>query len=233
MALLAGCAPPARSGTVRLGIDPSWYPLNFRQQNNYVNGFVDDLLQEIARETGISFERQAANWDTIYSGLKEGQFDAVLAALPPYSYNAAKYDFSQMFLATGPVLITRQHDAYRSLADLKNEVVGYEQGTLSVELLAQEPSLIPRSYPLIPDVLRALADEQIAAAVVDRLPAISYVSDLFSGSLKIASSPLNATGLRLVALKGKEEKLIAAFDKALKKLDKKKKLEKLRAKWSL
>ena len=43
---LCGCDKDSR--VLRIGIDRGWYPLDFSRQQKYVNGYIDELLLEIA-----------------------------------------------------------------------------------------------------------------------------------------------------------------------------------------
>jgi len=226
------CGNSARQG-LRIGIDANWYPIDFGRQESYINGFTEDLLLEIARYSGIEFQRIPANWDNLFDGMKEKKFDAVLSSLPPYDFNAAKYDFSSNFLDLGPVLIVPVDAQHSDLSKMGGELLGVIVGDPSVLILQKYPEIIIRNYNSIPDLLNAIVNGDIEGALLNRIPAVSYVRDLYSGKLKIASSPLTATGLHLIAIKGKHRHLIQLFDKSLDYFKKKKKLQSLLQKWEL
>lgn len=228
-----GCGSGHRNGYLRIGIDPDWIPINFGSQQAYVNGFAEDLLLEIARYSGIEFERVPANWDSLLDGIKEKKYDAVLTSLPPYPFNLAKYDFSQNFLELGPVLIVPADGQNTDLHQMKGELVGLVTGDPAALILQKYPDVVMRNYPSIPDLLNAVAGGEIEGALLNRIPAVNYVSDLYAGRLKIASAPMNDAGLRLVAMRGKQELLLRAFDKSIDHFKKKKKFQTLLKKWGL
>src|ERR1043166_3717797 len=96
--LFTGCSCGGSSrGVLRVGVDPNWYPIDFGSQTVYVNGYTEDLLIEIARYSGIEFEKIPASWDNLMEGLSENKYDAVLSSMHPYVFNTAKYDFSSNF----------------------------------------------------------------------------------------------------------------------------------------
>jgi polar amino acid transport system substrate-binding protein len=218
---------------LRIGIDPEWYPIDFGPQQAYVNGFTEDLLLEIAGYSGIEFERVDANWDTLLEGIWGKKYDAVITSLPPYIFNVAKYDFSHNFLDLGPVLIVPVNARHTELSQMKGELVGVITGDPASLLLQKYPDVILRNYPSIPDLLGALANGEIEGALLNRIPAVNYIADLFAGQLKIASPPMTDAGLHLVAAKGKHEPLIKAFDRSIDQFKKKKKLQTLLKKWNL
>ncbi len=227
------CESSARSGKLRIGVDPSWAPLNFDELQPYVNGYTEDVLLEVSRSSGLEFEKVTANWDSLLEGMRKGQYDAVLTSMPAYTFNLAKYDFSQDFLQLGPVLITTPSGKYTELQQLSGELVGIISGDPAVLVLQKYPEVIIRNYNSIPELLDAVENQEIEAAVLDRLPAVNYVNDLYQGKLKVVSEPLTSVGLHLIVPKGKSEELIRSFNKSLERFEKKKTLVDLQKKWNL
>jgi ABC-type amino acid transport substrate-binding protein len=233
---LSGCGCGKKSsddGTFRLGVDPNWYPINFGAQQAYVNGFTEDFLIELSKQSGLVVTKVTANWDALLEGLTQGKYDAVLTSLPRYTYNEAKYDFSDNFLDIGPVFILREGAQDVELSQMKGGVVGFLTGDPSEFIIQKNLAITMRSYASIPDLLNDVANGVIEAAVLSRIPAVNYVSDLYAGKLKMASAPLTEAGLHLVTLKQRQEKPMKVFDKGLSHLKKKGKLSELLKKWGL
>jgi len=166
-------------------------------------------------------------------GLNEGLYEVVICSIPPYNFNQAKYDFTENVLSLGPVLITPANANYTDLDSMSGELVGVIAGDPSVLVVEKHPEVIIRHYTTLTEVLNAVANGEIEAAVVDRLPASNYVQDLYSGKLKIASEPMNDVGLHVVSLKGKQPRLMRAFSTSIEQMKRKKFFESLQRKWSL
>jgi ABC-type amino acid transport substrate-binding protein len=234
IAFLASCTSgeQSRPETIRIGVDPSWAPLNFEKQQPYVNGFTEDLLLAIAEYNGIAFEKISADFNTLVDGLNKGRYDAILSSMPPFEFNTAKYDFSQNFLNTGLVLITPLNAKYANVSDLSGELVGIITGSPAAVLLEQNSRVIIRSYPSIPETLDAILSGEIEAAVLDRLPSSAYVRDLYNGKLKTVPTPLTDTGLHAIAKKNSGH-FIRTFNKAIERMKKKRSLDALVKKWQL
>lgn len=218
---------------LRIGIDSNWYPLDFNTEQPFVNGFIENLLQEVADYSGMRIERIEANWDTLLDGMREKRYDAVLTSIPPYNFNLAKYDFSKNVLDLGPVLIVQEGSKITGLDELSHELVGILSGSEASLILQKHSDILMRSYPSIPAMLDALTDGELKGVLLERLPASSYVRDLYAGALKIASKPLSAKGLHLAVPKGQQKHALELFDKSLQHLQKKKKLDAMLAKWQL
>lgn len=230
-AVFCGCSKERT--VLRVGIDPTWYPLDFDAQQPLVNGFIEDLLREVSNYSGMRIERIEANWDSLLDGVREKRYDAVLTSIPPYNFNLAKYDFSKNVLDLGPVLILQERTNAGSLDDLSHELVGIIAGGEASLILQKHAEIFMRSYPSVTAMLDALTDGDIKGALLDRLVASSYVRDLYAGALKISGQPLSPKGLHLAVVKGQQKHALELFDKSLEHLQKKKKMQAMLAKWQL
>jgi len=227
------CGNKNRGGEFKIGVDPTWSPLNFEELQPYVNGYTEEFLQEVSRFGGIEFEKITVGWANLLQGLNTGEYEAVLCSVPPYNFNLAKYDFTENFLELGPVLITPANANYTHLSHMNGELVGVITGDPSVLVVEKYTEVIIRNYTTITEVLNAVAIGEIEAALLDRLPASNYVRDFYSGQLKIASPPMNDVGLHAVTLKGHSPRFIRLFNSSIEQMKKKKSLEALQKKWSL
>ena len=215
----------------RVGVDASWTPLNFEQQQPYVNGYIEELLLEIAKYNGIVFEKIPASSDALLDGLYQHRYDAILSSMQPYEFNMAKYAFSENFLSLGQVLITSTTAKIQKIDDLSHKLVGIIVGSKAALVLEKYPIII-RTYPSIPSMLNDLASENIDGAVLERLPAAAYVRDLFSNKLKIVGPPLTEEGLHAVTKKNNDI-FLSMFNKSIEKMKKKHTLDALEKKWQL
>jgi polar amino acid transport system substrate-binding protein len=228
------CGEKYSGPPVRLGVDPTWAPLSFGEQQSYVNGYTEDMLLEISRYSGLKFEKMTANSSTLFDGLQRGQYDAVLTSLPPYSFNLAKYDFSENFLNTGPVLLTAKISSYKQLGDIPaDNLIGILRNDPAALLITAHPKLIVRNYDSIPSLLDAAVAGEVAGVLLDRLRAAAFVRDLYQQTLQVASGPLTGEGLHLLQRKSASSAVMRLFKKSLQALDEQKKVEVLQKKWQL
>ena len=228
---LYGCNSP--TVTYEIGIDPSWYPLNFQERQKNILGFSTELLTQIALEEKISISVLNTNWDTLLEGLKEKKYQAILTSLYPYNFNEQFYSFSNVFLDIGPVLVAPIASEDLSLKSLSGKAVGALEQSPEILLLEKDPTIFIRTYPSVPDALNDLVSENIQAALLPVLTTSAYIDHLYFRKLKIASKPLNEDGLRLVTLKDASPELIKKFNKELEKMKENGEYEKLLSKWAL
>ncbi len=230
--MLCGCGCGKDKRAFRIGVDPNWYPLDFDAQQQYVNGFMEELFIEIASYSGMNIERVETNWDSLLDGMNEKRYDAVLTSIPLYNFNIAKYEFSQNVLDLGPVLLTTVKSGVKGLDDLGNEMVGVVAGDSTEQLLQKHPEILMRSYASTMEMLDALEKSEVEAALLGQLQASAYVRDLYAGKLKVVGKPLSPKGIHLAVLKGSQERRLELFDQSLSHL-KKGRMKELLVKWQL
>jgi ABC-type amino acid transport substrate-binding protein len=217
---------------ISIGIDPNWYPLDFHGQTSSVNGFIEELLLEISRDSGLEIHRIGANWDSLNEGLRRKRYDAILSSMQPYNFNVAKYDFSKNILDTGPVLVVHASSKAKGLKDMGDKIVGVLPSNQTLLTLQKEVNVLMRTYDTASEALDALVNNELEGVILDRLTAVGFLSGLYTGKLKISGPPLNDAGLHLMTLKGQDH-TIELFNKSLQHLTKKKKVQKLKKKWQL
>lgn len=218
---------------IRIGMDPALYPMNFMGQESHIDGFVDELFLEIAKASGANFEMIPANWDSVNQKLWEDEYDAIVSLMPELGHTLQFYDFSQDILLVGPILIIGAKSKDSNLSKMKNKKIGFITGEDSILILEKYPDIIAQDYSTITDLLNAVAKDEIDGALAEVIVASSYVRDLYKYKLKLAGDPLTDEGLRLVAIKGENERLISFFNKYLSKLKRSNKYTTLLCKWSL
>jgi polar amino acid transport system substrate-binding protein len=217
----------------RIGVDPTWYHLELMGKEKNLLGFSTDLLKEIGMLKKINIELIMRSWDNLAEGLKEESYAAILSTITPYLFNRETYDFSDIYLSTGPVLIVSASSSVTSLKEMEGKEVAIQRGSQNEPLFEKYPGVLLRIYDSIPQALNDVAKQVIDGAIVDILTAEGYVQDIYHGELKIATPPLNKEGVRLITLHGKEAKLIENFNEGLRELKENGVYSQLARKWSL
>ncbi len=226
-----GCSAVKEEYSVAL--DPSWAPLFLEGKEKQITAFSTELLQQVGNREDIIFKKFTVSWDQLLTGLQEKKYDAILSSVQPYAFNAKLYDFSNIYLSTGPVLIVPITSTVTSLTELSGKQVAVQPQIKDTLILEKYEGILIRNYSSVPQALNALERGDVDAALVDVLLAKAYIRDLYHGKLKIVSSPMDTEGLRLLTRHGEHPKLIAAFNRGLKALQKQEKLDDIEKKWGL
>lgn len=221
-------------GEYSIGRDSLWFPLNFKLQTANINAFVNSLTATIARTEAVSMQIINIDWDSLYANLEEHRYAGAFTSLPMNPQNLNRFTFSHPFLLLGPVLIVPEHSQATSLETLpKSSVVGINQFDESVLIAQRYPSHIIELYQNMPQALEDLAAGRVDAVLMPTLEAKALVPNLYPGVLKIVTPPLSDKALRLITLKGENEKLIHHFNAGLQELNATGQYQQLREKFSV
>jgi polar amino acid transport system substrate-binding protein len=227
------CGKSSSENGRRIGVDPSWYPLQLGPRDNSVTAFSTELLTEIGKIEKIQFVKVNVNWDDLMEGLQKGNYEAILSSMSPYVFNEKIFNYSDVYLYLGPVLVVPVNSDLTSLNKLEGKEVAIVSGSNNEILLQKVPGAIVRYYNSIPEALNNVVDGTTNAAIIDVLSANAFCQDLYQGQLKIATPPLNEEGLRMITLHGSAADLIKGFNKGLKRIKKNGDYEKILTKWGL
>lgn len=229
---LFSCSGNSGNGR-NVGVDASWYPLELDSRTNSVTAFSTELLTEIGKVEKIPFVKITVNWDNLMEGLQKGSYEAILSSMPPYIFNEKLFDFSDIYLPLGPVLVVPMSSNIHSLSSLDGKEIGVISGSASPLILEKSEGVLIRYYDSTPKALADITTGTLDGAMIDVLSAEAFCSDLYQDQLKIATPPLNDEGLRLISKHGAAPDLIKGFNKGLHKLKKNGSYEKLLVKWNL
>ncbi len=228
---LSGCSKNSKK-TYRIGVDPTFFPMDFMGKQAQIFAFSNELLQEIGKIEDVTFERVNRNWDNLIEGLTAKEYDGMLSSVRPFVFNKKKYSFSNLYLKNGPVLVVKKGSSFMSIKDMNGKTLGVIPGSDAAGIIDTYPKIDQVSYQSVSHILNDVQNERVDGALVSYIPAISYVEDIYSG-LIIRAPPINDVGLRLLTLYDSDTELLEIFDRGLSKLMNSKKYEELAMKWSL
>lgn len=229
--IIGGCSSSHQ--IYKIGIDPTWFPLDVINKEAYILAFSTELLQKIAQLKHVEFERVTVSWDNLLEGLKKNHYEGILSSLEPHGFNLDKYQFSENFLSTGPVLVMRENATKSEVDTLyEKEIAAFSQNDEQL-LMQKYPDAMVRIYDSLQKALIDLVIGDLDGVVMEYLQAFSYVNDIYHGKLKIVSNPLNNEGLKLVVNAKEQQKFIQLFNDGLNELKKTGEYNELLKKWKL
>jgi len=231
--LISGCGyrQPVKKYTI--GYDPTWFPIEVGAQDKQLLAFSIELLVEISKKENLSLSVEERNWDNILQGLREKQYDGALSTLRPYAFNVDRYTFSNLYLESGPVIVTPTKSDVKNVSQVQSKEVAIIPGSTATVLLQKYPGVLLRSYDSIPLALEAIVKEGVDVGVLNVLITQKYIYNLWKSKLQIASAPLTDEGIRLLTLIDEHPVFIKRFNRGLKAVKKKGIYQKLLKKWGL
>ena len=231
--LLVGCNKSVKKTNFTIAIDPSWYPLALDYKESYLYRFVDELFQEISKNSSLNIVQVNMNWDNLYQGMELKRYSAIVTSLPKNLETERQYDFTDNFLKTGSILVSLKGSKIKKISDLREGYGGCIQFTPEDIYLQMQTNILPIYYSSIVQVLQGLVAQDVDIALTQVIPTVSYIKDLFSDSLEIVSEPIGEDGLRVISMKGQYKKEIKELDRAIKEFKETKKYNELMKKWRM
>ena len=182
-----------------------------------LTGFDVEIGEEVAKRLGVKAEFLEGKWDGLIAGLDANRYDAVINQVGITEARKQKYDFSEPYIASKAVLISRaDDDSIKSFADLKGKKsaqsltsnFGKIAEASGAELVGTEG--FDQSIQL---VLNGRAD----ATINDSLSFLDFKKHKPDANVKIVAEQENADYSGVIVRKGDPE-LVAAINEALKSI---------------
>jgi len=120
----------ASAGTVRVCIDPDWYPFEKLDEKGEYVGIGADLFKLVAERTGLKYEiYRTSDWDVSLLASKEGKCD-IVSFLNKTPQREEWLDFTEPHFTDVNVFITRNdHKFISDPSQLYNETIAFPKGT--------------------------------------------------------------------------------------------------------
>lgn len=220
-----------QAGKISFGLDDSFPPMEFRDENNNLVGFDIDFGNAIAKKLGVKAEFVTTDFNGILLSLTSGKFDAILATLSITDERKKSIDFSEPYIMEGIIAIVKNgNSSVTKLEDLSGKVVACQMGSTS-DAAAQKINGIKelKKYDKITEALHDLLIGRVDAVVVDELVGRYYTSQKTS-DYKVLDKKLNDEPVG-IGFKKQDKELNAAVQQAINDLKADGTLSSISKKW--
>jgi ABC-type amino acid transport substrate-binding protein len=216
-----------------IGVDPTYRPLAFYDENRNLVGFDVDLGKAIAERLGAKPKFETMSFEGLIPALQAKRID-IEPELSIRPQRKEQVDFSTPFFSQNIVPVTRiERKDFNptSFDELKGEKIGVTAGTSSDLALANTQGLNITRYNTTADAFRDLVLKRIDVVVVDSLTAGYQVKHTFPNDLRAAGTGLGPrTEIGTAVRKGNTE-LLERVNKAIASMKADGTLEAIIKKW--
>lgn len=122
-------------GKFILGLDDSFPPMGFRDENNEIVGFDIDLAKEVTSRMGVELVVQPISWDSKEMELNSGNIDCIWNGMSINDDRKEAMNLSEAYLRNDMVFVVLDSSAYNSQADLAGKKVAVQNGSSAQEIL--------------------------------------------------------------------------------------------------
>ena len=221
-------------GVFVLGLDDSFPPMGYRDENNEIVGFDIDLAKEVCKGLGVELKCQPIDWSAKEQELATGQIDCIWNGFTKTEEREKSMTLSMAYVNNAQVIVVKSSSSIKTIADLTGKSIGVQAGSSGEEAIYDTEGFADSVKEIIPykDYLTALMDLEIGGVdgiVMDLLVANDNINR--SGKdFRILDETLSAEEYVIGFRKG-EVALCEAVEKELYAIKDSGKLAEIATKW--
>lgn len=182
-AVFAGCGSSSSKWDgkkLRVGMDDTYPPMEYRDDKNNLVGFDADFANAIAKKLGVEVEFISTAWDGIYPSLNANKFDCIISSASETKAYVKNYAFTKPYLSNGQFIVVAANDnSITKPEDLKGKKVGAQVNTTSSRAAEKYQKVTSFELTKYDQVIQPFSDlkaGRIQAIVVDEMVGKDYES---------------------------------------------------------
>lgn len=142
--IIAGCRESSQDnswekvkekGQFVLGLDDSFPPMGFRDENGAIVGFDVDIAKEVCSRLDIELKLQPINWDAKEQELNSGKIDCIWNGFTITEERKKNLLFTEPYMNNRQVLIVNANASFKNKEDLKGKKLGLQAGSSAADAL--------------------------------------------------------------------------------------------------
>lgn len=168
------------TGTLKVGVDATFPPFEFKNDQNEFDGFDIDLIREVAAELGASkVEFVDTEFKGLIPGLQARHFDIVVSAMYITEERKETVDFSDTYFPGGlSIMVKEDNNTTEGIEDLYGKKVSVQIGTKSLKFLEENhPEIEIVGVEKNVDMFLELESGRVEAVVTGRPAAMVYAKE--------------------------------------------------------
>lgn len=116
-------------GEFVMGLDDSFPPMGFRDENNEIAGFDVDLAKEVCARLNIKLTLQPINWETKEQELNTGKIDCIWNGFTINDERKANLLFTEPYMNNRQVLVVKSDSTLAKLSDFEGKKLALQAGS--------------------------------------------------------------------------------------------------------
>lgn len=124
-----------QKGTFILGLDDSFPPMGFRNEENEIVGFDIDVAKEVCERLGVELVLQPISWTAKEQELNSYNIDCIWNGMSVSDERKEKMSLSLSYLKNSMSFVTKTDSTISTLENLKGKKIGVQSGSTAEEIL--------------------------------------------------------------------------------------------------
>lgn len=123
------------SGKFVLGLDATFKPMGFTDEQDNIVGFDIDLAQEVCDRMGVELVKQPVDWDTKEQDLNAGKIDCIWNGLSIDDERREIMNLSDPYMKNDMIFLVKTDSEIATQADLDGKAVAVQSGSSAQTIL--------------------------------------------------------------------------------------------------
>jgi len=204
---LTSCSETIDSKYLKIGVDDSYPPMEYKDEKSNTIGFDIDVAKEIARRLGKEPQFVTTAWDGIFSALNTNKFDCIISSVSMTAKRLDGFTFTTPYIANSQMIVVKPDDnSITKPEDLAGKKVGCQVSTTSNESATKlkEKGIKFAELKTYDQVIQPFADMKagrIDVIIVDKVVGQYYI-ERDKANFKFASTKLTNEPIGVCLKKG-------------------------------
>ena len=121
--------------TLVLGMDDSFPPMGFRNENNELVGFDIDLATEVCNKLGMTLEVQTISWAAKEQELDSGNIDCIWNGFGYTEERNEAMTLTNPYVKDKSMFVVKGNSSYTNQDELKGKKIGVQSGSIQEKRL--------------------------------------------------------------------------------------------------
>lgn len=123
------------SGKLVLGLDATFKPMGYTDENDEVVGFDIDVAEEVCARMGVELVKEGINWETKEQDLNAGRIDCIWNGMSVSPSRAEEMNLSEPYMTNAMVFVVPANSDITAMDQLADKIIGVQNGSTAEEIL--------------------------------------------------------------------------------------------------
>ncbi|WP_425482499.1 amino acid ABC transporter substrate-binding protein [Ereboglobus luteus] len=176
-----GASGSAQNQKIVVGLDDSFPPMGFRDEQHNIVGFDIDMAREAFKRMGCAVEFKPIDWNSKEAELSSKRIDVIWNGLTILEERKEKIAFTDPYMENHQVIVVSSKSPIRTKDALAGKVIGIQEGSSAIDAVKRDTKAFESFSEMktYADNVTALMDLEIGrldAVVVDEVVGRYYVA---------------------------------------------------------
>lgn len=139
--MVVGCTGKKEDALV-IGVDDTFAPMGFRDENNELVGFDIDLASEMAKKMDVEVKFQPIDWSMKETELNAGNIDLIWNGYTITDKRKEQVNFSDAYLNNKQVIVVLSDSNIKNKDDLKNKMISLQKESSALDAVNADENFV-------------------------------------------------------------------------------------------